>query len=429
MASTTKLIVYNEALRELGSGPIADLTSANVKLQTLDQAFAHAVEYMLAKKDWTFARRRATLTGVADTSFSPYTYRFSRPADFLRKIWVKTAASDAHQIDHAEVAAVIYGFVSSALIEYISDDTANYDPANWPPHFTRCVVLYLAQLAGPKIARNGAGEDSTLAGKLSQALGEADDFEKAFLTNSQIVANRQPVFRRAIEFMGQQLAGTIAIHSHADMLRWHMNEAWDHALKYVLEQGAWNFASRRATLTGGSEAIPGDVVGDIIEGYSLDPATETTDTTLPDMAGFDYGYLLPDGFLHKIWIKSDANDVFECRHQFLRDAVYTNVQPCVIEYVAWDDDSTNPENWTANFLEAVAAYLALIVAPELVVDSAGGKQKISAPQLREKLEPNWLRKLSDARLRDAIQQQPMQLPPGRFARARMGSFSATRVTR
>lgn len=365
-------------------------------------------------------------SGVTDTSFPPYTYRYSKPADYLRKVWVKAIATDAHQVDHAEVAAVFYGFVSSALLEYISDDASNYDPANWPPHFTRCAVLYLAALVGPKVARNGAGEDNALAGKLAQALAEADDAEKVFLTNGAIAANRQPVFRRAIEFLGQQLSGSIAIHSHTDMLRWHMNEAWNHGVKYVLEQGAWNFASRRTTLTGGTEPIVGGVESSIIEGYSVAPATDPTlSTDLPDMAGYDYGYVLPSDFLHKIWIKADAANAFECRHQFLRKAVYTNVEPVVMEYVAWDDDSTDPDNWTANFLEAVAAYLALMVAPELVVEANSRGQKALAPNLREKLEANWARKLSDARLRDAIQQEPKQLPPGRFARARMGRSSMT----
>src|SRR5262245_37222065 len=118
MAATSKLIVFNEALRELGSQPLLNLSTPNTRLGELNGAFDHAIEYMLSKLDWGFARRRATLTGVSDTAFPPYTYRYAKPSDYLRKCWVKSAANAANQIDHAEVGAVFYGFEASALIEY-----------------------------------------------------------------------------------------------------------------------------------------------------------------------------------------------------------------------------------------------------------------------------------------------------------------------
>jgi hypothetical protein len=64
MVATTKLIVFNDVLRELGGHPLANLTNANTRLSELTGAFDHAIEFMLAKMDWGFARRRATLTGV-----------------------------------------------------------------------------------------------------------------------------------------------------------------------------------------------------------------------------------------------------------------------------------------------------------------------------------------------------------------------------
>lgn len=431
MAATTKLILFNEALRELGSQPLLNLTNANTRLQELDGAFNHAVEYMLAKLDWGFARRRSTLTGTSDTSFPPYTYRYTKPSDYLRKCWVKTAANAAHQANHAEVGAVIYGYDATVLIEYVSDHADNYDPANWPPHFTRCAALYLAQLTAPKLARAGGDIVGMLEGKLQTAMADADGFEAVYLGNAQIPANRQPVMRRALEFMGQVLAGSVPVMAQADKLRWHMNESWDHCLKYVLEQGAWNFATRRVTLTGGSEPVPGDVEEDIIEGYSLAPATEPdADTPLPDMSGYDYGYNLPSDFLHKIWLKGDANHDLEAKHQFMRDAVYTRVNPVVMEYIAWDDDSTDPGEWSATFLEAVAAYLALTVSPELTIEEgAKGRARITANDLRSKLEGVFMQKLSDAKLKDAIQQYPHQQPVGGWARARFGSVGTSGLRR
>jgi len=421
MAATTKLIVYNDALRELATSPLANLSTANTRLAELNGAFDHAVEYVLSRMDWNFARRRATLSGVSDTSYPPYTMRYTRPTDYLRKCWLKTAATDAHQIDHAEAAAVLYGYESAPLIEYISDHDDNYEPANWPPHFTRCIVVYLALLCGPKLA---SSDDTTngLWNKLQQGLTEAEAFEVVFLTNTQIAANKQPVMRRAIELIGQSLSGSVAIHSQADKLRWAMNNAWDHTLHFLLEKGAWNFATRRALLTGGAVAVPGETYGEIVEGYVSGTATETADTDLPDMDGWDYGHYLPDDFVHKIWIKADANNPDECPHQWMRDAVYVNEENVVLEYVSDDTDAVNPTNWSAAFLEAMAARLALTVVPELTIEETGkGRSRVTATNARANLMEYWEKSLSEARNLDAIQQYPVSLPPGRWATARMGS--------
>lgn len=420
MASTTKLIVYNDALRELAAAPIADLVTANKSLQTLNTAYDQAVEYVLAKQDWNFARRRATLATTADVTFPPYTVHYTKPTDYLRKVWIKRAGDDEFQTEHAEIASTIYGHVNSPVMEYITDASSVYDPANWPPHFTRICVLYLALLVGPAIARAGGDEIKALYDKLSQAEAVATQAEAVFTPGTVIPEDRVPTMRRAIEMMGQSLGGSLAVYSHVDKLRWHMQKSWDHSVKFVLEQGAWNFATRRATLTDGTELVPGDVYS-IVEGYSVAPAVDTDPDDLPDMAGFDYGYPLPDGFLHKIWLKFDANDVDECPHQFMRSAVYSNYEPIVLEYIAEDSHSTDPDNWPATFLDAVAAHLAMTIATEYVVETGGKGASVRADQVRPRLEENFLRKLSDAKNKDAIQQYPKSLPMGTYARARMGA--------
>lgn len=429
MAATTKLIVWNAALRELGSQPLANTTSANTRQQELNGAWDHAVEHTLALKDWGFARRRASLTGVSDTSFPPYVYRYTKPADYLRKCWLKADANNESQVDHAEIAAVFYAMTTPAVIEYVSDHADNYDPANWPPHFTRVLTLYLASLVAPKLARAGADDMGRLNGQMQTALADAESFESVFLTNVAIASDRLPVMRRAIEFMGQQLAGSVSVHSHTDMLRWHMNRAWSHAVKYCLEQGAWNFASKRAYLhdgVSGDSLIP-TTDGGLVEGYSVEP--EDAGTAV-DVAGYDYGYPLPDDFLHKIWVKSSVTSPYEINYQIMADTLFTNHDPTFMEYVAESTFSTDPDNWPATFLEVVAAYLALLVAPELLVEAgAKGQAKINAPHLREKLEAQWVRKLSDAKMKDCIQQQTHMIPPGRFVQARLGRYSTRSLLR
>lgn len=70
MATTSKFTVYNDALRELGSHPLANLTSTNTRLTELNGAFPHAVEYLLARVDWNFARRRAKFQSTLASRYS-----------------------------------------------------------------------------------------------------------------------------------------------------------------------------------------------------------------------------------------------------------------------------------------------------------------------------------------------------------------------
>ena len=428
MAATTKLIVYNDVLRELGGHPLADLVAVNTKLTELNGAFNQAVEYVLSRVDWNFAKRRSSLTGVSDTSFSPYTYRYARPSDYLRKVWLKTAADDEFQIPHTESGAVLYGFETTAKLEYISDHADNYDPANWPPQFTRCMVLYLALLTGPKLARTGDSEAKAWYGKLDAALGDAETQEAVFAINASIATERNTTMRRAIELIGQQLAGTVNINNRVDQLRWAMNKAWTHSVRYVLSEGAWNFATKRALFKNGESGdsnVPADTVEGITEGYSIGPADEDDPI---EISGFDYSFPLPTDFLHKIWIKGDVSHDYECNHQIMGGYIFTNTDPAIMEYVAESSYNIDPDNWPALFLEAVAAYLALTVVPEFMIEDSGkGRARITQNTVRDKLEGVYMAKISDAKTKDAIQQQVKSIPLGRFSRARFGASGALRL--
>lgn len=229
--------------------------------------------------------------------------------------------------------------------------------------------------------------------------------------------------------LGQQIAGTTLVNSRIDELRWAMDKAWTHSLRYLLEQGAWNFAAKRAVFQNGANGddnIPTENVTGIIEGYSVEPAISTTP---PAISSYSYSFPLPADFRHKIWIKSSVSHDFECGHQRLGGFMFTSHDPCIMEYVAEDAFTTDPANWPATFMEAMASYLAFTVAPELVVDDSGKGGRIMAPQLRDKLEGLYLRKLSDAKTKDAIQQEPRTIPLGRFARARMGQIGTTSIRR
>lgn len=620
MAATSKLTVWNDALREIGQDPLVNTTDANQAQLVLDGAFGHAVEYTLGRLDWNFARRRIVLGSTGDTTFPPFTRRYARPGNYLRKCWIKANPADEFQIDHTESGLFIYGFVTAPVIEFISDDPANYEPANWPPHFTRCLSLYLATLVAPKIGRTGDDETArALWQKLNGALVEAEQQEVVFTTNRQIEADRLPVMRRALEMIGQVLSGSAGVQAQADYLRWAMDrtwadcvafmlaqapwnfavrrttltgiadasfapytyryerpasmvrrvwlraapsdtfeadyadvggayrsyagtlvleyiasdaaalqasnwpvqfreavaaylamqvagrvtlsgdqggdntettaskvreavgklfqgyldaaksadattfmdrsvpsdqlpvhrralefigqalagfgaiddavgrlrwamvQAWPHSVRFCLEAGAWNFASKRCYFKVGNpavESMPLSVAPGIDDGYSVIPDDPSIDT---DVVGFQYAFPLPKDFRHKLWFKERASDERETRFEILRDFLFTDLDGGVLEYVAEDEWTTSPTNWPATFLDVVAAHLAASVALELAA-SVGerGSVKITATQLKEKLEVNYRQRADDARNKDAIQQLPKRVAVGSFARARFG---------
>lgn len=415
----TKLSIWNDALRRIGGYPLADTTTVNAQQKELAGAWDASVEYTLARVDWTFARRRASPTTVSDTTgYPPFTYRHTRPSDYLRKVWLKSAADDEFQVSHAEIAAVIYSFTAAPVLEYMSDHADNYDPANWPTQFARVMSLYLALLVGPKLGRIGDGEVKTLYSELDNAIGEAIGQESVFTVNTNISTERITTMRRALEFVGHNIVGTTATQSQTDMLRWKMNKTWDHAVKHVLSQGAWNFAAKRAVLLDGEAGdtnIPTESIVGITEGYSVDPATDEDETNI---AGYDYSYELPTDFLHKIWLKASPHHAEEIPHQRLGNYMFCDYDSAIMEYVAYNSYTYDPDNWPPLFLDAVAAFLAVSAIPDSVtVGPKGG----NGAALRQALEANWQRRLSDAKNKDAIQQYPHQMPLGNFARARMGN--------
>lgn len=388
MAITSKIIIWNEVLRELGDHPLADTTTVTATQKVLNDSWDHAVEYVLSRRDWNFARRRATLTGTTDTTYPPYTRRYARPTDYLRKVWLKAHADDEFQLPHAEVAAIIYGFELTAQLEYVTDAATVYDPVNWPPQFTRVLVLYLAMLCSPKIGRQGMGEAQVWHQKIGAALQEAERLEAVTTLNVAIDTARNPVIRRAIEVLGQRLDGHGGVRSDVDALRWQINRGWVGFVSAVLEQAPWNFALRRATMT------------------------SSASTAFPP---YSYRFERPADFLKRVWIREVATDAHEADYAEAGGAFYAFAGTKVIEYISADAAALCPTNWPASFSELVAVYIAAQLAPAGTIssDDQGRPQRSAGP--RDGLLQQFAAMLEPARLAEASQHQTKQVPAARRA--------------
>ncbi len=145
---TTKLQIFNGALRMCGERKLASLSEDRQPRRLLDDEWADgAVDYCLGAGQWKFAKRSielASSTGV--TPAFGYTKAFAIPDDFVR-----TAAlcSDPYMqtplLAYSQEQAYWFADTDPLYVSYISND-ASYggDMSRWPQEFVLFVQAYLA---------------------------------------------------------------------------------------------------------------------------------------------------------------------------------------------------------------------------------------------------------------------------------------------
>lgn len=145
---TSKLALYNAALREIGSDRIAALTTQAERRYVLDDVYDGVIEQCLEAGQWKFAIRSAEIP--ASTTVTPafgYAYAFSKPSDLIRL----TAISASEQLEpslenYRDETGYWYADVDTLYTAYVSSDpTYGLDLSFWTPSFIRFVELSLAE--------------------------------------------------------------------------------------------------------------------------------------------------------------------------------------------------------------------------------------------------------------------------------------------
>ena len=145
---TTKLLIFNGALRMCGERKLASLSENRQPRHLLDDEWADdAVDYCLSAGQWKFAKRTVEIaSSVGVTPAFGYTKAFAIPDDFIR-----TAAlcSDPYLrvplLAYSQEQAYWFADVDPIYVSYISND-ASYggDMSRWPQEFVLFVQAYLA---------------------------------------------------------------------------------------------------------------------------------------------------------------------------------------------------------------------------------------------------------------------------------------------
>jgi hypothetical protein len=174
---TTKLSLYNGALRMLGERPLASLSENRTPRRELDAAWdGGAVDMCLEAGQWKFAMRSVTVD--AETDIVPtfgYQYAFEIPDDHRRLGGVfSDEAMHTALMDYREEAGFWYANQETIYIRYVSNDpNFGLDLSRWPARFVKYVESHLAF----EIAQSTTGD----AGKVKDMISLRD---KRFLPDA-----------------------------------------------------------------------------------------------------------------------------------------------------------------------------------------------------------------------------------------------------
>jgi hypothetical protein len=153
MSATSRLSLYNGALRMIGEEALLSLTENLPMRRYLDAVWDNgAIDYCLEQGYWYFALRTDKFD--ADTTLTPnfgYNYVFAKPADWIRTAMLcQDEGFNAPLTQVRDEAGYWYAYLTPLYVSFVSNDNSyGSDLAKWPPSFVQYVQAYLAsEIAG-----------------------------------------------------------------------------------------------------------------------------------------------------------------------------------------------------------------------------------------------------------------------------------------
>lgn len=153
---TSKITIYNGALRLLGERRLSGLTEVREPRRLLDDVWDEdGVKRCLQQGQWNFAIRSTQMD--YDTGIAPpfgYTKVFAKPSDFVRTAGVCMDEYFECPIDrYLDNAGYWVCDYDSIFVRYVSDDDDyGMDFAKWPPNFTAFVEAWFALQIAPRLS-------------------------------------------------------------------------------------------------------------------------------------------------------------------------------------------------------------------------------------------------------------------------------------
>lgn len=167
MAATTRLSLYNGALRHCGERLLASLTENREPRRMLDAAWDdNFVKGVLEDGQWGFACRSAeyTYSPSVEPSFG-YRRAFNKPTDFVRTMAVcQDEYFKVPLTEYSDERGFWYADLDTIYIKYVSND-ASYgaDMSLWPQSFVDYVEAKLATKIITPLKQNKQARDDMFA--------------------------------------------------------------------------------------------------------------------------------------------------------------------------------------------------------------------------------------------------------------------------
>lgn len=203
------------------------------------------------------------------------------------------------------------------------------------------------------------------------------------------MASKLSIYNNALLYLDERKLASLAENREP---RRALDDAWDSAVYFCLEQGFWNFAMRVVQMDSSA---------------SVDPAF-----------GYDYAFAKPSDVIRLYRLSSEEN-ITEALNEFNDEAGYwyADIDPMWAKYVSSDTAyGRDLSLWPETFADYVATRLAARTCGRITGSD-------SRMELLLKLEK---RAKKDALSKDAMNEGIITPPAGTWVRARLGDRSRGR---
>lgn len=198
------------------------------------------------------------------------------------------------------------------------------------------------------------------------------------------MASRLNIYKGALRLLGPH---ELAALTDDRPERYQLDDAWDDAVAFLLEQGLWNFAIRAVELSDDDDVAP--------------------------LFGWDYGFTKPNDWVRTVGISDEAT--FRQGFENYEDEAgkwFANVDTLYVRYVSNGTSyGLNIGAWPQSFAKTLEAYLAF----ESGLPVSGDKGN------RNDLYNLYKNRLKRAKTLDAFNEAVDYTPAGRIVRSRFSS--------
>jgi len=293
-----KLALLNSALRMVGSYHIDSTDESSSTYEIASRSYTQAVTELFADNSFNYNTKRVVLSGVSDSSFTEYGYKFTLPADFNVFLLVENA-NDFVATEYRFANGCLYSAETTLKLTYTYVPTLETTAVGLPKFLTRLLTLHMAQ--NMCIELSGSDErHELLANQYALALRRAKTLEgrqgpaQEYVTDAlRMVGSHQ----KKVEGETDRIFESSTSYEIA-------SRSYSQAISEVFGNNSFNFNTKRVALTG------------------------VTSTEFSDL---QYEYTLPADY-NTFLVIEKSNDFLATDYRFANDKLYSDEATLKLTY-------------------------------------------------------------------------------------------------